>query len=85
VWRGGIQTNTLDERGSIVACLHKDFWRHDWCRDCQYRQDEAVDRWLAEAPEREQRQRERLDSEGYYDDPVGWRKRQDQKRERMNK
>jgi len=31
------------------------------CNDC------ACDRWEAEQPEREQRAREKLDSEGYYD------------------
>lgn len=31
------------------------------CLDC------AADKWEAEQPEREQRTRERLDSEGYYD------------------
>lgn len=39
------------------------------CDDC------ACDRWEAAQPEREQRERERLDSEGYYDDPDAWHKR----------
>ena len=33
------------------------------CSSC----NEAFDRWEAEAPEREQRKRERLDADGYYD------------------
>jgi hypothetical protein len=43
-----------------------DYWECD-CDDCLTAREDAVDRYLDEAPEREQRERERLDSEGYYD------------------
>lgn len=42
------------------------------CDDCCNDRDNAVDAWEARQPEREQRNRERLDSEGYYDDPEKW-------------
>jgi hypothetical protein len=48
--------------------------RVDPCGECDACV-EAFDKWEAEAPEREQRLRERLDSEGYYDDPDGWQQR----------
>lgn len=38
------------------------------CDECE----RAFDAWEAKAPEREQAARERLDSEGYYDDPEQW-------------
>lgn len=49
---------------------------HDYyacdCEPCQIERDKAADLWEAEAPEREQRRREQLDAEGYYDDPDAW-------------
>lgn len=42
------------------------------CDNCINDRDDAVDKWLGTQSEREQRTRERLDSEGYYDDPVKW-------------
>lgn len=41
-----------------------------WSCECDAHiaeRDEAVDRWEAKRPEREQAARERLDSQGYYD------------------
>lgn len=43
--------------------------RHDTCKPC----DDAFDAWEANASKREERRREVLDSQGYYDDPIAWR------------
>lgn len=52
---------------------------HDWfdcdCEPCAVKRAEAFDQWEAEAPDREQRTRERLDNEGYYDDPDEWERK----------
>lgn len=53
-----------------IGCGNETGDRFNTCREC----DDACDRWLAKAPEREQAAREKLDSQGYYDDPVKWRR-----------
>lgn len=55
---------------TCIGCGQETNDRFDTCRDC----DDAVDRWEAERPEREQRTRERLDSQGYYDDYEQWKR-----------
>lgn len=51
-----------------IGCGKETGDRFDTCRACE----DAFEIWLAKAPEREEKERERLDSEGYYDDPEGW-------------
>lgn len=51
-----------------------------WCGECRACED-AFDLWEAQQPEREQRRREQLDAEGYYDDPEGWHARQEARRD----
>jgi hypothetical protein len=53
-----------------IGCGNETGDRFDTCRDCE----DGVDKWEAERPEREQRRREVLDSQGYYDNPELWRK-----------
>lgn len=62
-----------------IGCGNDTGDRFDTCREC----DEACDRWEAQRPEREQRERERLDSAGYYDGDPNWR--ENLKAQRVNR
>ena len=56
----------INLKPEVFTMPKHDYWQCD-CDDCLDKREDAVDRWLSEAPEREQRERERLDAEDYYD------------------